>query len=324
MYFNRKNNFPHGLMFHHFHDNKSHKSSQGSITADQLYEVIKVVGRKNILDPNIFMYKFKNKKLKKKDLCLTFDDLHKCQVDIALPVLKKLKVKAFFFVYTKAIGKRPNDLEIFRFFRNSYYENINNFYEDFFEIFLNFNKKFKLDKFFIEKKKGIEIFSKKYTFYSDSDIKFRIIRDEVLSRSNYSKIMHKLFKKKNFNLTDYSKQVFLSEVDIKKIDNLGHSIGLHSHSHPTSFKKLSYKEQLNEYSKNKKILENIIGKNKIFSMSHPCSQYNQNTFKVLKKLNIDIGFKANMFGKNKISRENYNFEIAREDYTNIKNRLNLH
>ena len=55
MYFNRKNNFPHGLMFHHFHDNKSHKSSQGSITADQLYEVIKVVGRKNILDPNIFI-----------------------------------------------------------------------------------------------------------------------------------------------------------------------------------------------------------------------------------------------------------------------------
>ena len=47
-------------MFHHFHDDKIHKKGQGSISKDDFYKLIKFIGRKNILDANIFFEKLKS------------------------------------------------------------------------------------------------------------------------------------------------------------------------------------------------------------------------------------------------------------------------
>ena len=49
MYFNNKNNFFHGIMFHHFHDGKLHRKSQGSITSDDLYKLINFIGKKKYI-----------------------------------------------------------------------------------------------------------------------------------------------------------------------------------------------------------------------------------------------------------------------------------
>ena len=59
MYFDNKNNFFHGIMFHHFHDDKIHKKSQGSINKDTLYKLIKFIGKKNILNADDFFQRFK-------------------------------------------------------------------------------------------------------------------------------------------------------------------------------------------------------------------------------------------------------------------------
>ena len=93
MYFNNTNNFFHGIMFHHFHDGKIHKKGQGSISKDEFCKLINFIGRSNILDANIFFEKFKDKKLKPREVCFTFDDSIKCQIDIALPVLEDFKIK---------------------------------------------------------------------------------------------------------------------------------------------------------------------------------------------------------------------------------------
>ena len=90
MYFNKANNFYHGIMFHHFHDDGIHTKGQGSISQDVFYKLIKFIGRSNILDADVFFKKFKEKKLKQREVCLTFDDGIKCQIDIALPVLEDL------------------------------------------------------------------------------------------------------------------------------------------------------------------------------------------------------------------------------------------
>ena len=87
-------------MFHHFHDDGIHSKSQGSISKDAFYKLIKFIGKKNILDADIFFEKFKENKLKKNEVCLTFDDGIKCQVDVVLPVLEDLKIKSFFFPYS--------------------------------------------------------------------------------------------------------------------------------------------------------------------------------------------------------------------------------
>ena len=90
MYFN-DNNFFHGIMFHHFHDDGIHTKGQGSIDKDDFNKMINFIGRNNILDANVFFEKFKNNKLKNHEVCLTFDDAIKCQIDIALPVLEDIK-----------------------------------------------------------------------------------------------------------------------------------------------------------------------------------------------------------------------------------------
>ena len=135
-------------MFHHFHDDKIHTKGQGSIDKDDFYKMINFIGRKNILDADVFIEKFKNNKLKNNDVCLTFDDAIKCQIDIALPALEELKIKSFFFVYTSIFDGKPDNLEIFRYFRMNYFNSINKFYDNFYKVldkdlnsFFEINKK---------------------------------------------------------------------------------------------------------------------------------------------------------------------------------------
>ena len=75
----------------------------------------------------------------------------------------------------------------------------------------------------------------------------------------------------------------MSTDNLKKLHESGHSIGLHSHSHPTTIQSLSYKNQLEEYSKNYEFI-NAITNEKVSSMSHPCGNYNADTIKILKNL----------------------------------------
>ena len=68
-YFNKKNNFLHGIMFHHFHDRTKHIESQGSINSKDFTKIIKFIGRKNILNADDFL-KEKNRNTKSKKFVL--------------------------------------------------------------------------------------------------------------------------------------------------------------------------------------------------------------------------------------------------------------
>tara|TARA_A100001011_G_C14012611_1_gene716072 strand:+ start:243 stop:782 length:540 start_codon:yes stop_codon:yes gene_type:complete len=169
--------------------------------------------------------------------------------------------------------------------------------------------------FFLKsKKKLINENLKKFSFYTENDVKFRITRDLFLSRDIYKKVMKKMFRKKNFKIEKIKNQVFLQKKDLVKLHKLGHEIGLHSHTHPTTLKKLNYKNQFNEYHRNNLVLKKILKTDRIQSMSHPCGSYNLNTLKILKKMKIDIGFKQIMINKNSNSSK---FEICRQDHSNI-------
>ena len=194
MYFNKSNNFFHGIMFHHFHDDKIHSKAQGSINKDDLNNIIKFIGRSNILDADIFLEKIKTNKIKNKDLCLTFDDGIKSQIDIALPLLEDLKIKSFFFISTSVFEGRPDYLEIFRYFRVNFFKNIDEFYNDFYKLLEK-----DLTLFFKDKNELINLKKIKFPFYSIEDIKFRLVRDIFLNKKEYEKTMFLMFKKKNFD-----------------------------------------------------------------------------------------------------------------------------
>ncbi len=317
MYFNKDNNFFHGIMFHHFHDDGIHKKSQGSIDKDDFYNMINFIGKDNILDSNIFFEKLKNNKLKKREVCLTFDDSVKSQIDIALPILEELKIKSFFFVYTSIFEGKPDFLEFFRYFRMNYFHSIEKFYSEFYK-FLDLD----LKTFFDKQSNNINKKKIKFPYYSKEDIKFRLVRDVFLTKIQYEKIMLLMFKEKKFNYKEHSKKLFFQDIDINTLNNLGHSIGLHSHSHPTKLEKLSYDEQKNEYEKNLVLISRILSKpkNEIKWVSHPCGSYNNDTLEILKELDIELGFKDSMTvepEKNMKKINNSFLEIARQNHADI-------
>ena len=322
MYLNHKNNFYHGIMFHHFHDEGIHTKGQGSIDKDDFYKMINFIGRNNILDADIFYEKFKNNKLKNNEVCLTFDDALKCQIDIALPVLEDLQIKSFFFAYTSMFQGKVDNLEFFRYFRMNYFENVDEFYNNFYKVLsYDLNSFFEKNRFIIEQTKI------RFPHYSISDIKFRLVRNNFLTKSQYEEIMFLMFKEKQFNPYDFSKKLFFEKSDLQTLNNLGHLIGLHSHNHPTQIEKLSYDEQKNEYVKCLSLISDILNKpkNEIKSMSHPCGSYNQDTLQILKNLGIELGFKQIMTiepekGMKKVN--NSFLEVARQDHADILRRMN--
>lgn len=321
MYFNKKNNFFHGIMFHHFHDDKLHTKSQGSISRDDLYKMIKFIGKKNIINADIFFDKLRNNKLKKNEVCLTFDDAIKSQVDIALPVIEDLRIKSFFFVYTSIFEGKPDLLEVFRYFRMNFFDSVDQFYLNFYEI-LDEN----LSDFFKSKKMKISSIKRRCPHYSYEDIKFRLIRDIYLDKTQYEKIMIDMMKERKFKFEKFYSILFFNKDDLKKIDALGHLVGLHSHSHPTSLEKLNYDKQKDEYKKNLSLISKILNKphNKIEYMSHPCGSYNANTLKILRELNISLGFKQTMKFEPERNMKKINnslLEIAREDHSMIFKRM---
>ena len=317
MYLNKKNNFNHGIMFHHFHDGKKHLMTQGSISQKKFIEIIKYIGRENIINPDEFFWRIKKNNTSRAKVCFTFDDAIKCQFDIAAPILNDFKIKAFFFIYTSIFQGKPDLLEIYRYFRINYFDNLNEFYENFFnEIKFDLNFYFKMHSEDIKKKK------KKFPFYSILDIKFRIVRDTYLTDDEYNYIMHSLMSKKKFEYKKYFSKIFLNKSNVNKLHMNGHTIGLHSHSHPTRLEDLSFKKQYMEYKKNLKFLNLIIddSKYKIKSMSHPCGSYNMTTLQILKELKIDLGFKQIMSiekDRNMSHINNSSLEIARIDHALI-------
>ena len=322
MYFTKNNKFYHGIMFHHFHDLKKHKKSQGSIDENDFYKIIKYIGKNNILSADEFYYKFKKKKLSSNNVCLTFDDGIKSQYDIAVPILEDLKIKSFFFVYTSMFEGKPSLLEIYRYFRHNYFKNFNEFYM----VFLKFISE-DLSKYFIKSEQKIVEAKIKFPIYSMNEIKFRFLRDFYLKEDRYQKIMNKIFKLKGFKKKDYLNLLFMNKKDLKDIKRLGHTIGLHSHSHPPSFEKLSYKDQFIEIQNSKKILTKLlqIDINEIKSMSHPSGSYNKNTLKILSKAGLDLGFKQIMTVENEKGMKKINnskFEIARNDHVNLISKIN--
>ena len=312
-----KIHFPHGIMFHHFHDNKKHLKGQGSISGRQFEKIINFIGAHNISSPENFL-----KDLKKNDkkVCLTFDDSLKSQFDIAIPIMKKYNIKGYFFIYTSVLTKNFEYMEIYRFFRDNYFRNIDEFYDLFFKNF-ELYKQVPLKSILKKKDKLFQQIKVNAPFYSKNDITYRYLRDHKLCKIDLHKIMTKILKDKKVNIDDIKKKVFMNKLQIKKLSDYGHEIGLHSHSHPYLMKKLSKDQQFKEYSTNKNILKKIT-KKKIFSMSHPCGSFNNHTLNILKKLDINLGFKSSLILDNiNMNINKSNLEIAREDHSNIMRKI---
>ncbi|MDE5907428.1 MAG: polysaccharide deacetylase family protein [Lachnospiraceae bacterium] len=305
----------HGIMFHHFHDENKHIKCQGSLSAQELDELLDYYQNSyKLISAREFHEKVLGNKLDYNEACLTFDDTLKCQYDIAYPILKARGLTAFWFVNTLPLEGGISVLELYHHFRFKMFHDVDEFYETFFECVQELQKDFQIDY-----KKSIENFDynsykKNSTFYTYNDKKFRYIRDVILKEESYNQIMHIMMERKGYDAHKVVNDLWISVDDVHKLYGEDHIIGLHSHTHPTMLSALSYDEQLNEFRKNKEILasHNI----SVDTASYPCNDYNNDTLIIMNKLGIEIGFRANMqmLGSNTL-------EMPRENHTYIVDRM---
>lgn len=312
-------------MFHHFHDNKNFVKSEGSISANQIQKIIKFIGRKNIINASEYLEKFDKNKLKNTDVCFTFDDALKCQMKIAIPVLKKFKIKAFFFIQTGIFDKQKPLFEILRFFKSNYFKNNEEYYNYFFNtIGLT---KINIKNFIILNNIEIKKFKKRFPFYTNDDVVYRFIRDRLITSKRLNEIILNMLIDKKIDIKKLFNKLLMNKKDLLKLKKTGHIIGLHSHTHHNFLEGLKSKEQEKDYKNNIKFLCTLLRcKQDYFNvMSHPSGSYSKKTLNILKKLNIRFGFKQTMkIEKDKGMKKlnNSRLEIAREDHINIMKLMN--
>ena len=292
-----------GIMFHHF-CSANYRKTPGALDKTTFKKKLYKLSKKfNLLSAKNYLELLKSNKLKQKDIFISFDDALKCQIDIALPVLDSMKIKAFFFIYTSIFERNFGRLELYRDFRYNEFKNIDNFYNNFFYILSA--------KYPNLYKKSEQSFNKnllkRYKFYSLSDKKFRHARN-LIGEKKYNFIMDQMLRIKKYNILKKKTELLMNKNDIKNLSKNGHVIGLHSHSHFTDLNKKSFNTQYFDFKRNKSILEKITKKN-IEVASYPCGNYNKDTINVLKKININFAMRAD-----DIRQKKY-FEIPRLDHT---------
>lgn len=282
----------HGLMFHYFHDGKKYIPTQGSITAKEFDRMLSFYKKRfNILSAEEWLEKALGNTLMERDVCITFDDALRCQFDIALPVLQKHNLKAFWFICTGVFQKNPPKLEIYRYYRFKKFKHINDFYTAFNEAVGKSSLQEKVEqrlRNFDHKK----VFTP-YRIYTPEDKKFRYIRDVILNRAEYERIMDKMIRDSGLEPKKLYTQLWINPKRILELSKLGHIVGLHSHTHPTNLRILPEKEQRKEYEKNLSILTNLLHK-KITTVAHPDNSYSKGTLSILKDIGMEIGFRATM------------------------------
>src|SRR3989338_1395014 len=298
--------YAHGIMFHYFH-NEIHPPSQGSITQEQCLLLFESI-RSSVIQPEEWIDKFRKGRLCSSDICITFDHGLLSQYDIAYPILQRFGMRAFWFVNTVSLNGEIEHLELYRYFRNTCFKTIEDFYKAFF---------FALSKqpFFEAIENTLHHFNfssylNEFHFYTYNDRKYRYIRDKVLTSFQYHLLMSQLMMQKDFDVDKTLKKIWMGMPELKKLSDEGHIIGLHGHSHPTQMGTLSFDEQKREYTFNDELLVKLLGKKSII-MAHPNNSYNQDTLKILQKLGIEIGFRSNMIQKESFTA----LEQPRQDHT---------
>ena len=301
----------HSVMFHHFHDD-FHLPGQGSLSASDFDLMISwLSNRYVILDAQEYKSRFLSRTLKNTDICLSFDDALKCQYDVALPVLRKNNISAFFFVYSSAFSDNPDFLEIFRYFRNTQFDSVDVFYNHFFDHLLQDDK----DEYLSQQSQYSSLgnYLSAFPFYTENDKWFRYLRDQYLGNEKYMNVMLEIISDKGVDINEVNKNLWMREDELLKIHENGHVVGLHSYSHPTQMSRLTADQQLKEYQQNFTHLSKVLKTSEITSMAHPCGDYNMDTLSLLKGMGIQIGFRSNM-GVKEIKSP---LEIPREDHANV-------
>ena len=296
-------------MFHCFHDGDKHPPAQGTVSSAQFEQIVdRFVSDGRALPAKEWAHRAEHGGWQGGEVCLTFDDALRSQFDIALPVLRRKGLTAFWFVQSGVLTGEAGLLEAFRRFRNEYYPSILDFYRAFYERVAAVCADATVKRMTAPEPDG---YLREFNFYTPEDRRFRHVRDNVLRPDEYQAVMEDLIASKGTGVDELSGGASLDSQCLKILDREGHIIGLHSHSHPTQLANLPKEMQRTEYARNHEVLSGILA-SPPFSMAHPCNSYSADTLGILRDLGIRIGFRSNM-----AMQEHSELEFPRKDSTDL-------
>lgn len=301
--------FAHGLMFHRLHRQGETPDGQGSISDSAFEAMLLSIGSKRILTPEEWMYRAKEGSLSKSDLCLTFDDGLKTQFDIALPVLERLSLKAFWFIYSAPLHGHLDRNEIANLLATRYFSSFDEYAKSFEAVISVPSRAFETSQW----QRYEEQVSKRFPFYSSTDVRYRYIRNHLLSRSEFDAAVDQMLQSVGLDLTEAASRLWMTVDNIRALHSSGHSIGMHSYSHPFALSALDIDHQRTEYQNNFDDLSRITRQSPR-SMSHPLNSYSPATLEILTSMGIECGFCSNMQPPGNCATVNPSpLEFARED-----------
>lgn len=302
-------------MFHRFHASGERPTGQGSLTETQFEAVIRSVGLDRILPPEEWLVRLQRGALKPEHVCITFDDGLASQYRVALPVLVRLGLRAFWFVYSSIFHGRLDRNEIYNFFSCRYFASFDDYVQ---AVVSRCSDGVRgrlagpgFDAFVADKAM--------FPFYTAADLRYRYLRDRLLSRREFERIVDGLLRDSSTTVEEIGRASWLTEEQVGELHHDGHCIGLHSFDHPYEMVRLTVEEQRQQYIDNYRDLSRIAGS--VNSMSHPLNSYDHRTLAILKEMGIVCGFRSSMEPPPGSVPNSSPLELAREDSANLARRL---
>lgn len=305
----KKNTFI-AVMYHHISEKES---LFHNVSFNKFKKQISFLKKNyNILSPEDFFIKFKQKTINKKDCILTFDDGYYSQYKYAFKYLKKKRIKAFFFPLINF--KNNNKYGLHNINKIQLILNCITQDENKVALVEDILKKNKIYISKILKKDFINKHNKLY--YNENILSIRLTLQRIFPYDMRIRIINKIYSKLvNLKFNNF----YCNIKHLKQIKKFGNEIGVHSLNHDW-LSSLSYRKQYSEisFAYNFFIKKKLINKKKWY-FSYPFGDYNLNTLKVLRKKNCAMSFSVARAESNKLSNKCKNkFLIQRIDCNHIK------
>jgi peptidoglycan/xylan/chitin deacetylase (PgdA/CDA1 family) len=277
-------------MFHHF-AGEGHPPVPGALTAAALADLLDAQGRGHLLPAREWARRAETGTLADTDVCLTFDDSLRSAYDLALPVLERMGLTAFWFVYTSVVVGDVSSFELDRQFANRLFPTLEAFHQAFLDTVAR-------GPYAGDVQAALATFEPRayiadYAFYTDGERRFRFVRDEILGPARYRESMDTLMDARGADRRRLAENLWLDAACLRRLHSAGHVIGLHSHTHPFRLAALPAAEQEREYRVNHVRLTEIVGEAPT-TMSHPSNSYSPQTLCILEALGVRLGFRTDL------------------------------
>ena len=273
-------------------------------------KILLFVGLDNILAPDKWLSRLQAGTLGPSDLCLTFDDGLRSQINFAEPILAKYGLRAFWFVYSLVFEGGVVKSEVYSH-AAAHMGGMAVLAKTMLkQCPADLRRQLNTPEFSRYQIKMLQLFP----FYTPQDCQFRFLRNSAEHQGLFETLMDNVMAAHSLNPKEISKQLWMDQEHLKYLINAGHWVGLHSYNHPYAMDVLSYSEQEAEYQRNYDHLASLTG-HKPRSVSHPLNSYNSDTLQILTALGIECGFCANMTDTSGINLNPSRLLMARQDST---------